>query len=562
MPETIEAEELQLMKIFSDDYLFEIPEYQRPYAWTTEEVSDLIDDLFYAMDKGEKIDEIPPYFLGSIVIIKDFTSTQAHIVDGQQRITTLTILFCVLRELSTGDIRNTLGKYVREDSDMLAGVEGGFRLSVRKRDRDFFQDNVQGMGTLPSFLEHPPADLPDSQQRMFENAKYLWDSLSKLDEKRRVRLASFLVRRCYLVVVSASDQSSAYRVFAVMNDRGLDLSPTDILKAEIIGAMDDSIRSQYTEKWEGIEEELGRDNFRDLFAHIRMIYMKNKARGALNQEFREGVLDRVRDKNFIDDVLTPFAHAYGIVTRADYRGVDETEKVKSINLYLEHLGRLDNDDWIPPAMAFFKHHTNDTHALLRFSQDLERLAYGMFIKRANINERINRYAEILDELEKDLNIFEDTARLQLETGEKTEILQALDGPVYSTTRVRRPLLLRLDCLLADAGARYDYSTISIEHVLPQNPNPDSEWFTWFPDEEERLQWTHRLANLVLLSFYKNVRAQNYEFERKRSEYFQRKGVAPFALTTQVLSESEWTADVLTRRQRDLIDVLKREWRLG
>ena len=130
MPETIEAKELQLMKIFSDDYLFEIPEYQRPYAWTTEQVSDLIDDLFYAMDRGEKIDEIPPYFLGSIVIIKDFTSTQAHIVDGQQRITTLTILFCVLRELSTGDLRNTLGKYVREDSDMLAGVEGGFRLSV------------------------------------------------------------------------------------------------------------------------------------------------------------------------------------------------------------------------------------------------------------------------------------------------------------------------------------------------------------------------------------------------------------------------------------------------
>ena len=562
MPETIEAKELQLMKIFSDDYLFEIPEYQRPYAWTTEQVGDLIDDLFYAMSKGAKIDEIPPYFLGSIVIIKDSTSTQAHIVDGQQRITTLTILFCVLRELSTGDLRNTLGKYVREDSDMLAGVEGGFRLSVRERDRDFFQDKVQGVGTLRGFIEHPPADLPDSQQRMFENAKYLWDSLSKLDEKQRVRLASLLVRRCYLVVVSASDQGSAYRIFAVMNDRGLDLSPTDILKAEIIGSMDDSIRSQYTEKWEDIEEELGRDNFRDLFAHIRMIYMKNKARGALNQEFRDGVLDRAKDKNFIDEVLTPFADAYEIVTRADYRSTDEAEKIKSINLYLEHLRRLDNDDWIPPAMMFFKHHPNDTDALLRFTRDLERLAYGMFIKRANINERINRYADVLEELEQARDLSEDTARLQLEAEEKTEILQALQGPVYSTTRVRRPLLLRLDSLLADVGARYEYSTISIEHVLPQNPDPCSEWMVWFPDEEKRVQWTHRLANLVLLSFYKNVSAQNYEFERKKSEYFQRQQVALFALTTQVLNESEWTPEVLERRQRYLIEVLKKEWRLG
>ena len=563
MPETIEAKELQLKDIFADNYIFEIPEYQRPYAWTTEHVSDLVDDLFYAMGKDEPIDEIPPYFLGSIVIIKDHTSRLAHIVDGQQRITTLSALFCVLRELSIDESRkNTLDRYVREDSDIFAGVEGRYRLCVRKRDEAFFQDNIQRMSALHSLLEHPPAELPDAQQRMFDNAKYLWDCLSSVDERRRDRLASFLVRRCYLVVVSASDRSSAYRIFAVMNDRGLDLFPTDILKAEIIGAMDDSVRSRYTELWEDTEEDLGRDSFRDLFAHIRMIYMKSKARGALNQEFRNGVLDRVKDKSFIDEVLTPFADAYEVVARADYSGSGAAEKKKKINLYLRHLGRLDNDDWVPPAMMFFKRHANDTDALLQFTRDLERLAYGMFIRRANINERINRYAEVLEDIEQARELFHDTARLQLQSGEKTEILDALTGPVYSTARVRRPLLLRLDSLLADEGAEYHYSTISIEHVLPQNPDPCSQWFTWFPDEDERMQWTHRLANLVLLSFYKNVKAQNYEFERKKSEYFQRDSVAPFALTTQVLNESEWTPGVLERRQRHLIEALKKEWRLG
>ena len=84
------------------------------------------------MGKDEPIDEVPPYFLGSIVIIKDSTSSLAHIVDGQQRITTLSALFCVLRELSIDESRrNTLDKYVREDSDIFAGVEGRYRLCVR-----------------------------------------------------------------------------------------------------------------------------------------------------------------------------------------------------------------------------------------------------------------------------------------------------------------------------------------------------------------------------------------------------------------------------------------------
>ena len=565
MPETIEAGELQIDKVFSNEYLFEIPEYQRPYAWTTEEVGDLLDDLFYAMKKGdgkcEDIGEMPPYFLGSVVVIKNSDSAHADIVDGQQRITTLTLLFCALRELSANDenLRNDLNKRVREESDSLTGVEGRFRLAVRKRDRDFFLSNVQTEGALADLVKQPPSDLPDSQQRMFENAEYLWSKLSKLNIAQHRKLASFLVRRCYLVVVSASDRSSAYRVFAVMNDRGLDLSPTDILKADIIGEMDDNVRSQYTEVWEDMEEHLGRDGFRDLFAHIRMIYMKDKARGTLNQEFRDGVISRIADRNFIDEVLAPFADTYEIVTRASYKS---EKRADEINLYLDCLGRLDNDNWIPPAMAFFNRNEDNEDMLFRFVVDLERLAYGMFIMRQDINQRINRYADVLRAIERGDDLYGETSPLQLTDREKGDILQRLDGEIYTLPRVPRPLLLRLDGLVADAGAKYDHPAISIEHVLPQNPESSSEWIIAFGDEEEREYWTHRLANLVLLSHRKNSQAQNYDFERKKKAYFMRSGTTPFALTTQVVNEPAWIPDVLKRRQRILVDALAREWRLS
>ena len=558
MAETIEAKELQLVSIFGDNYRFEIPEYQRPYAWTTEQTGELLDDLLYALGQAENVRDAAPYFLGSIVIIKNGLQPQAQIVDGQQRITTLTILLCVLRELASEESdRSDTHCYIYAPGRESAGIPGHYRLTVRARDREFFENNIQQMERLSSLLTRPPANLPDSQRRMFENARHLFNTLAGHEEKLRKILTQFLAQRCYLVVVSASDQNSAYRIFSVLNDRGLDLSPTDILKADIIGALPENIRSRQTEIWEEIEEGLGRDRFRDLFAHICMLYMKRRPRRTLQQEFQDNVLKTEDRANFIDKVLEPYADAYRTVTGASYASTDGSEEV---NKYLRYLNQLDNFDWIPPAMAFCRRNQNP-EAFLRFVRDLERLAYTMFIGRANVYRRTSIYADILRAIDQMKDLDGVSSPLQLSSKEISDVLSALDGPIGSLTRVRRTLLLRLDSLLADRGTRYEYPTISIEHVLPRNPERNSQWLIDFPDEKERAEWTDRLANLVLLSRTMNSSALNHDFERKKREYFQRGGVVTFALTTQVLAEDEWTPAVLQRRQRELINALKKEWRL-
>ena len=551
---TIKAEEKQLGRLFSDDYLFEIPDYQRPYAWTTEQTGELLDDLLTAMDEGQDT----PYFLGSIVLIKDPSDPRAEVVDGQQRLTTLTILFCVLRELTRNDgHRDELDTYVRTKGKPLAGIEDQFRLSLRERDRDAFRDNVQDTDRLEAFV-NGQAELPDNQRRIRENSRYLWTKVADGDPTRYGKLASFLIQQCYLVVVSASDQESAYRIFSVMNDRGLNLSATDILKAEVIGGIELNRRSSYTNEWETIEEDLGRDDFRDLFAHIRMVHVKSKARGNLTREFREGVLQRVTGDQFIDETLTPMANAYRIVSRAAYESMKNPE---AVNGHLRHLGRIDNFDWVPPAIAFFCRHVHDHEQLTMFARDLERLTYTMFILRWNINARIGRYSKLLQGIERDVEMQSEASGLQLLEDERTAVREALDGPIYLQTRVCLPLLLRLDSLLAGLGATYEQRVLSVEHVLPQTPDSGSVWQEWFPDVDDRKQWTHRLANLVLLSRRKNAQAQNFDFDRKKNEYFQRNGVATFAITSQVLHQEEWTPDVLEERQRELIGCLAKEWRL-
>ncbi len=290
-----------------------------------------------------------------------------------------------------------------------------------------------------------------------------------------------------------------------------------------------------------------------------MIHVKSKARGSLNQEFQDGVLGKFNGREFIDSVLTPLTEAYQIVSRAAYESAGDAERV---NAYLRYLGRLDNYDWVPPAISYFDKHRDDNEALFLFVRDLERLSYALFIIRANINYRVNRYANVLRAIEKGDDLSADASALQLSADEKSSVLASLDGSIYRQTRVRMPLLLRIDSLLADHGATYEHKVLSIEHVLPQSPASDSVWLTWFPDEGTRELWTHRLANLVLLSRQKNTQAQNFDFERKKEEYFQKKGVATFALTSQVLNQPEWTPDILEKRQSDLIGRLKTEWRLG
>ena len=554
MPESIKASEQNLDKVFCDEYLFEIPFYQRPYAWTTDEVGELLEDLLFAMKRGDDC----PYFLGSIVLVKG-DGPDSKVIDGQQRLTTLTILLCTLRDLATrGDVRTALDARVRQRPDPLAGTTEVMRLRLRPRDQDFFRANVQHDGAIPIMLESPPRGITDSQQRILENARCLQVKLSAQDEDHRTALAEFIIQHCYLVIVSTRDTGSAYRIFSVMNDRGLDLTPPDILKAEVVGDIDATDQREYSEKWENIEQELGRNRFTDLFAHIRMVYAKAKARRNLQDEFRDFVLENRTGTLFIDQILEPYADAYERVlglSNEDGTGDD------SICARLRHLSRLDNYDWIPPAIAFFRFHPHDLGQLAKFIAALERLAYGLFIRRANINERIGRYADILQAMESGDAIWRADGPLQLRADERREILSALDGPVYTLPRVPKPLLLRLDGLLAAAGARYDHPVISIEHVLPQNPRGHSRWLQWFPDDEERLNWTHRLANMALLSRRKNSSASNLEFETKKTEYFLRGGVSPFALTTQVANESEWTPSVLERRQRRLISALKREWRL-
>lgn len=554
----IHGAEYAIGKVFSDEFVFTIPLYQRPYAWTTEQAGELLEDLVsFLGDDNEPIDEVNPYFLGSIVLIKE-DKPDAQVVDGQQRLTTLTILLAALRTLVQSEQANELTTFLYQKGSLIAGTPNRYRLTLRERDAEFFQEYIHAEGGINKLKELNSANLSDSRKNIKENALMFVERLQEISESQRLRLAQFIVTRCFLVVVSTPDLDSAYRIFSVLNDRGLDLSLTDILKAEITGKIPSHQQEAYTAKWEEIEAKLGRDIFQDLFTHIRTIYRKAKLRESVLKEFRQYVRPTDNPQQFIDKTLLPLADAFYDIKNVAYQSAKRAEEVNGL---FRWLNRIDNFDWVPPALLYLSQNHNNPELLVRFFGDLERLAAGQLIRRTDLNGRIERYSRLMSAIERKEDLYAPNSPLQLTPKEQSEILENLNAESL-IQKIRRYVLLRLDAALSGGEASYNLPTITVEHVLPQHPAHNSVWVKWFPNREERESYVHSLGNLVLLSVAKNSRAQNYDFEEKKRQYFTTaQGVSPFVLTTQVLREREWTRPVIERRQKELIGVLKKVWRL-
>ena len=235
----ITGKEYPLFNIFSREFDFHIPEYQRPYAWTEEESGILFDDLykFYTEEKSDN------YFLGSIVLIKEENIPHADVIDGQQRLTTLTILIACLAQR----MKNLPDEYANcmelmcERGNSLVGIPARPRVHLRSLDQDFFYQYIQKLDIDGLLSLDPQSMLTEAQRHIQANCRTLgkrFDITFGTDTKEMKAFCEFLLTRCFLVAVYTPDRDSAFRVFSVMNSRGLDLLPIDIIKSEIIGKLE------------------------------------------------------------------------------------------------------------------------------------------------------------------------------------------------------------------------------------------------------------------------------------------------------------------------------------
>lgn len=584
----ITGKEYLLKDIFSDAFSYKIPAGQRPYSWEERQAEDLFDDLYdFFINNPPTANPAADnyYFLGSIVITKQKNIPDSEVTDGQQRLVTLTILLATIAANSVGPDQTDIYEFIWAKGNKISGIAASPRLTIRGKDQQFFEDNIQRkildaakLRAMENFVSR--TDILDTEAKIKIRAncgvflKKIKDTFGKNADDLS-KFVSFLMTRCNLVVVITDDSDSSYRVFTVINARGMDLSPVDLIKANVIGQMPLSEQNKYADKWEDLEIQAKRQGFGDVFSHLRMIYVKKKAQGTLLKEFNNFVIPEIKkaaaaakkhpSMYIIDDLLEPYVKAYVTIKNQNYSSTNPAVDAE-INNFLMWLNKIDNDDWIPSTMKFFMEKSGDPNYLRWFVQKMERLSAYMHITSYSINQRILRYEKVLNEMEKNPNhnLANPLKSIELDDNEKKDFLNELNGDIYRLTARRRSyVILRLDSFVAAGqNSNYNPAILSIEHVLPQTVAQGSQWEYWWPNPDERDNWLHKIANLVPLTRRHNSAAQNHDFSKKKTDYFKNKnGTISYPLTTQVISEKDWTPAVVQARQKNLLDTFKKNWEL-
>jgi hypothetical protein len=257
------------------------------------------------------------------------------------------------------------------------------------------------------------------------------------------------------------------------------------------------------------------------------------------------------------------ADAMQVILQADFECADPSFD-KQANQSLRWLLRIGDQDWVPVALRLLTQYAERACGDRCQIGRVGKLAAILWLNRFDINNRIDRYGKVLEEIANDQSKSGALPSLLTSIEEKKSAAAAIAGDVYNLSPATQADLRLASprCSLSSGEATYDFDTITVEHILPQTPDAHSQWMEWWPDPTVREQSIHQLGNLALLNRRQNSAALNWDFATKKEKYYQRKtGGSPFQITSRVLKEPKWTPDVFAKHQGETVAKLKEVWGL-
>jgi uncharacterized protein with ParB-like and HNH nuclease domain len=550
----MEAKESKIIDILTENKKYIVPSYQRPYSWDKSNTEQLIDDIYNSFCQ-----ENEEYFIGTLICIHKGNYTY-EIVDGQQRLTTLSLIFAKMKDLISENKRakENLQKRVLPIDDFSDQPQEP-RLKVRSKEYDIYYHYIlQGSS---DFLPESPT----FTQRLFiDNFNVIQEYLlAKADDEVILcNLAKYILEHVYVVFVQTDNFTSSFRLFNVLNTRGMPLAASDLIKNSLFELADNSGENykKVEEYWEKIENTIGIENLDKFLMINKLSQKKDRDRAVKNlvDEYTELLKTSYSDKaiNFTVDLLK---------SAGNYQKIRDLEfEDMALFKIFSSLSRL-SDEWLPPILAFMNRMDKDTNInkkhFKEFVQVFEKCyMHGWFKKQVRSKREMVCYSALVaintgKSIPEILNIIKDNA-------DNEGFLLSLDDDVYepSPNRINfiKAVLLRIDQEVQDDSVYKIYNgRITIEHILPQR-NLNEYWRERFTDKQHG-EWLHKLGNLTLISGTKNSEAQNSSFDKKKEIYGKNNKKVSFDITKDVCDYLEWNLASLTRRHQVLVNIVKKIW---
>lgn len=564
MPAQIESDKVLIKDAFQ--WWFRVPEYQRPYIWGPDEVSDLLEDLANALHSHPS----GQYFLGSIVFQRKTQNPgsgsayeELDLLDGQQRLTTCLLLHAAARDLTSDPLlRDACHDAIFQKANPYSGVPERLRIvyDIRPEVRTFVKTFIKLQGATNNITAlETEKDAEDISVRHMAAALL---QIREYFERSPHLLESFLIffrNNVLLIYVASTELEDAFRLFTVLNDRGMKLRNSDILKTQNLSALRNENASGQEVKasalaWEGMENDFG-DGYDSFLSHIRTVLVKEQARKTLLEEF-EGNVYKPKSPN-TSPLLKPGRETFDVLKKYRTHYTDITTG----NNYTQAEGHIfDNlvtllratskaDFWLPPLL--FYREAFGVAQMVPFLKKLKNKFMAGWVMRetpSTRSEAMNRVLREMDKIKRDTTLTDDQKRqavinLSALDFDLNKVMQRLTDEMVYGQPYANYILYKLDLIFGGPHTVLQPPhNLSVEHVLPQNPAPNSLWSQNFTSQD-RLQWTDRLGNLVLIGRRKNSSLGRKDFTDKKNTYFQGH-IQLFPNTLRVIQSSQWTLNEL------------------
>lgn len=565
----ISASEADLQNIFTRSNRFTVPDYQRLYSWEDPQWEEFWNDL-------ASIDEEDTHFLGSIVVIQHQTNydelDELELVDGQQRITTISLLLRVMREFyrehsETGLCDKIDTDYLHEtdfDNDRYP------KLSLSRFEDEDYQEILDG---------DPERVNEESQLR--QAYEYFRERVFECDVDRVDQMRKRLLGSMTLVVVECDSAASAFRLFETLNNRGLELSAVDLMKnallqvaSERYGGTDEETYEHIRAQWERVLENVVYEinNPDRFFRHYMMSRADPDIEGSITSRTLYDTFRDLIDDRLPTDETTLVEYVDGMVETSDlYVGLTKADvdifsgrPQNRINRRLRNLNDIQSSHSRTLLLRAFDEFDEyeDVLSVLRL------LEVFMVRWRVSGNQTGSKLDRIFSELCSDA--FDTTEPLKMikmrlaeEAPGDDEFRSRLTNSDFSRNAQTKYLLDTIErrhYMESGEGKDYDRMTVDIEHVAPQQAFTAKKYSTWRDvlgvGKAEFNQYRNRLGNLTLLEARLNETAKDNPFDQKIDQY----KLSDFQMTQEIRERyEEWTVDTIEDRSEHLAEIGVEIW---
>jgi uncharacterized protein with ParB-like and HNH nuclease domain len=546
--EIFKPENKNIKQIFGDtDAFYQMPIYQRPYSWDKERVEQLWYDILEAYKNNNEDNSIDPnYFLGSVVVVKK--ANNYEVVDGQQRLTTLTILFSTLRDLNLEiSQKNIISNSIKD----LVESKERLKLTTHLNNQALFEETViKGID-----FNATKKELVDN--RFLQTAFYFKDLILKAQDNTQEdfiadfgNFIDYLFNNTTMIKIVCFDEGFAIKLFTVLNDRGLDLTPADIIKAYLLQNLDEVRRVSFTEVWKRIENtcKLSDESLQSIF-NLYLYYLKGEnPRRALQDELKEQFKNQNPQAVILD--IEKFAKNILLINS------NGNDKQISMLKYLRQ--SIYWKSILATAMQV------DYQSIEELKKLITKYYYQSWIANGTSNRIKQTSFNILKKVKAKADISE-IKNLIIENLERWDYyIDFLNNENAYWMNWHKPLLLSIEYYQQEEK---DFIPISrdlhTEHILPKEWNREElNWSDNF-DIEKVKPLLNSLGNLTLLTGTKNIQASNSNYSDKTEIYKGNNGKGfdgktSFEITKKVIDDyPNWTEESIKHRFNWLVEQTKK-----